>query len=193
MTRPHLSCQPLGVPAAEPLTLADLKAWLRLDGSDEDDLLVALLTAARCAVVEAAGRRLVTQDWRMVLDAWPPDGILTLPLAPVQAVTAVRVRDAAGGATVLPASAWLLDASSDPPRLLLMGSPQAPGRRLGGIEVDLTAGYGPPAAVPEPLRMAVRLTAACLYEHRGDGPDKAVAAVPPAAATLIAPFRRVRL
>jgi len=193
MTRPHLSRQPLGVPAAEPLTLADLKAWLRLDGSDEDDLLASVLSAARLAVEEAAGQPLVTQDWRLVLDAWPPDGILTLPLAPVQAVTAMRVRDATGGATVLPANAWLLDAAGDPPRLALSGSPPVPGRRLGGIEVDLTAGYGPPAAVPEPLRMAVRLTAARLFEHRGDGPDETGAAVPPVAAALIAPFRRVRL
>jgi uncharacterized phiE125 gp8 family phage protein len=184
---------PLLRPAAEPVTLADLKAWIRLDGSDEDDVLAALLATARLAVEEAAGGRLVTQDWRLVLDAWPPDGVLTLPLAPVQAVTAVRVRDAAGGAMVLPASAWLLDAASDPPRLVLVGSPQVPGRRLGGIEVDVTAGYGPPAAVPEPLRMAVRLTAARLFEHRGDGRDETGAAVPPAAVALIAPFRRVRL
>jgi len=193
MTRPHLSRQPLGAPAAEPVTLADLKAWLRLDGSDEDDLLVALLAAARLAVEEAAGRRLVTQDWRLVRDTWPPDGVLTLPLAPVQAVSAVRVRDAAGGATVLPASAWVLDSASDPPRLALLEAPPIPGRRLGGIEVDLSAGYGPPGAVPEPLRMAVRLTAARLFEHRGDGPDVNVAALPPAAAALIAPFRRGRL
>ncbi len=184
---------PLRGPATEPVTLADLKAWLRLDGGDEDDLLVALLTAARLAVEEASGRRLVTQDWRLVRDAWPPDGVLILPLAPVQAVTVVRVRDAAGGAMVLPPSAWLLDAANDPPRLLLVGSPPVPGRRLGGIEVDVTAGYGPPAAVPEPLRMAVRLTAARLFEHRGDGQDETGAAVPPAAAALIAPSRRVRL
>lgn len=184
---------PLRGPVAEPVTLVDVKAWLRLDGSDEDDLLAAVLTAARLAVEEAAGRRLVTQDWRLVLDVWPPDGVLILPLAPVQAVTAVRVRDAAGGATVMPASVWVLDSASDPPRLVLLGSPPEPGRIIGGIEVDLTVGYGPPSAVPEPLRMAVRLTAACLYENRGDGPDKADAAVPPAAIALMAPFRRVRL
>ena len=184
---------PLLAPATEPVSLADLKAWLRLDGSDEDDLLASVLSAARLAVEEATGRRLVTQDWRLVLDVWPPDGVLTLPLAPVQAVTALRVRDATGGATVLPASAWLLDAASEPPRLVLPGPPPVPGRRLGGIEVDLTAGYGPASAVPEPLRMAVRLTAGCLYENRGDGPDKAVAVLPPAAIALVAPYRRVRL
>ena len=47
--------------------------------------------------------------------------------------------------------------------------------------------------LPEPLRMAVRLTAASLYENRGDGPDKAASAVSPAAIALIAPYRRVRL
>ena len=184
---------PLRGPATEPVSLADLKAWLRLDGSDEDDLLAAVLSAARLAVEEATGRRLVTQDWRLVLDAWPPDGVLTLPLAPVQAVTALRVRDATGTATVLPATGWLLDADSDPPRLVLAGPLPVPGRRLGGIELDLTAGYGPSSAVPEPLRMAVRLTAASLYENRGDGPDKAASAVSPAAIALIAPYRRVRL
>lgn len=34
-------------PSAEPLTLAEVKAHLRLDGSDEDALLASLISTAR--------------------------------------------------------------------------------------------------------------------------------------------------
>jgi uncharacterized phiE125 gp8 family phage protein len=48
-------------PEAEPVSLAELKAFLRLDGSDDDDLVTALGVAARATVERVAGQALVTQ------------------------------------------------------------------------------------------------------------------------------------
>jgi uncharacterized phiE125 gp8 family phage protein len=177
-------------PALEPLTLAELKAHLRIDTSDEDTLLASLLAAARQMIEQASGRRLLSQGWRLVLDAWPPGGLVHLPVSPVLAVTAIRVFAADGGATLLAPATWQLDTASDPARLNVP-SPPAPGRRLAGIEIDLTAGYGTAAnAVPEPLRHGVRLLAARFYEERGDGPSRDL---PVEIAALIAPFKRARL
>ena len=45
------------VPAAEPISLADAKAHLRIDGSDEDALLTALIAAARMFVERTSAWR----------------------------------------------------------------------------------------------------------------------------------------
>ena len=50
-------------PAVEPISLAEAKAHLRLDASDEDALLTALITAARMFVERTLGVALITQSW----------------------------------------------------------------------------------------------------------------------------------
>ena len=80
--------------------------------------------------------------------------------------------------------------------LPLVGSVPAPGRALNGIEIDVTVGVGgTAAAVPEPLRLAVRLTLAALYENRGDvvDPTENPGLLPLAAQALVAPWRMGRL
>lgn len=42
-------------PAVEPVSLADMRLYLRLDGTDEDELVAALIAAARLQI-EAATR-----------------------------------------------------------------------------------------------------------------------------------------
>jgi hypothetical protein len=59
-------------PAAEPVTLADAKLYLRTAGPDEDDLVIALIRAARHLVEATSNRLLVSQTWRLVCAAWPP-------------------------------------------------------------------------------------------------------------------------
>lgn len=191
-------------PANEAVALADAKAWLRIDTNDEDSLVAALIPPAR-AVVEAATRRLLlTQTWRLSVDAWPPDGMtarpsgngaaaVPLPLAPVASISALRVYDAAGVAQVIdPASYGLFD-KPDQARIVFFVSPPAPGRALSGIEIDVVAGYGAAIDVPPALRQAMLVLIARWYENRGDTPEAGLSELPPAAVALIAPFRRPRL
>jgi len=91
---------------------------------------------------------------------------------------------------------YFADTASLPSRIGLAGSVPAPGRVLNGIEIDITVGVGATAsAVPEPLRQAVRLTLAALYENRGDVSDPAEnpGLLPLAAQALVAPWRMGRL
>jgi uncharacterized phiE125 gp8 family phage protein len=175
-------------PEEEPLALADIKAFLRLDTDDEDDLLSRLIIAARRHVEAAAGKKLVTQTWRLVLDQWPQSGVVSLPLSPMVAVTAARLRAVDGSSVTLDATSWVLDCAG---RLHTAHGPPVL-RPFGGIEIDVEVGFGGPSAVPADLVQAMRFMVAYWFEHRSGCPDESLA-MPAASAALIAPERRLRL
>ena len=58
-------------PAIEPIALADAKKWLKLETSDDDDVVGALITAARLMLEAQIRRMLITQTWRLIYDRWP--------------------------------------------------------------------------------------------------------------------------
>jgi uncharacterized phiE125 gp8 family phage protein len=183
-------------PAAEPVSLAEAKAHLRIDADDEDALLAALIAAARMFVEKTLGLGLITQGWSYFLDFWPRSSCVTLPIAPVQGVDSVTLRDVNGGATELAASDYAVDVLSLPARLVLKGgSPSVVARELNAFEIAFTAGYGDAASdVPAPIRHALLLLVAHWFERRepvvlGLG----AAEVPTTIAGLLLPYRRVKL
>ena len=181
-------------PSSEPVSLAEAKAHLRLDGDAEDDLVETLVVAARRHVELETRRVLVEQGWRIYFDRWSADGCLSLPVAPLLSLDAVTLYDREGGPSSLDLSAFDVDTVSVPPRAALRTglAVMAPGRPLNGIELDVTAGYGAAADVPAPLRQAILMLVAHWFEHReavGDG----LSLVPLGVAALLAPYRIHRL
>src|SRR3954471_23849895 len=104
-------------PAVEPVTLAEMRAYLRLDDEAEDDLVATLVKAARLLVEAASGRQLIEQSWRLVLDRWPARRTLLLPLSPLIRVERVRVFDRDGVGTDLATTLYQAERGCDPPRL----------------------------------------------------------------------------
>lgn len=180
-------------PALEPLTMGEAKAFLRIDSEGEDALILALIAAARRVVEAATGRALLTQSWRLVRDAWPPSGVFALPVAPVRAFVAARVRAADGTTQDIDLSLLRLVTARTPALVYLDPArlPQ-PGARWGGIEIELDAGYGDAVTdVPADLVQAVRLVLAHFHEHR-DAPGDTLR-LPATVAELLAPYKLVRL
>ena len=183
-------------PATEPVTLAQTKAHLKLDANDEDELVQTLITAARLHVETLSERVLMSQQWRIVRDCWPRGKTLDLPIGPVTSVDAVRVYVTPETVVTIDPASYLVETASLPARLAMQtGVWPRPGRVLGGIEIDITAGYGTkPNQVPAPLRQAVLLLAAHWHTNRepvttGDTPLR----VPGTVDALINAYRRVRL
>ena len=177
----------LTLPAAEPLSRADAKRFIRLEHDADDDLIDALIASARREIELATRRVLVTQSWRIVLHCWPRSGRVVSPVNPLKALDAVRVLDETGAADDVDTAVFTLDKASVPALIdcSRLNIP-APGRSVAGIELDVTAGYGGAADVPAPLVQAIRLLVARNYESRDRiAPD----ALPFTVAALIAPFR----
>lgn len=183
-------------PAAEPISLAEAKAHLRIDADDEDALIASLIVTARALVERTLGVALMTQTWSCFRDAWPDEASVDLPLRPARSVDAVRLHHAGGGATELEAGHFPADLMSEPARVLLIGAmPGVALRPLNAFEIAFTAGYGDEAEdVPAPLRHALLLLVAHWFERREPVVlDTPAHVVPVMVAALLQPYRRVQL
>src|SRR3954462_6425202 len=100
-------------PAVEPVTLAEMRAYLRLDDDAEDDLVAALIKAARLVVEAAAGRQLVEQSWRRPLARGAGGRGVPLPLSPLIRTARIRVYDRLGAPQDLAAALYRAERASD--------------------------------------------------------------------------------
>lgn len=170
-------------PATEPVTLDQAKAWLRLEsGGDEDALIASLIPAARARAEWHTGRAFVTQSWTLWLDR--ADGVIEIPLPPLQSVASVTFYAPDGTPTVLDSGTYSVAGQ----RIILNAPPQNM-RAANGIAIAFTAGYGDAEDVPPAIAQAILQIVSALYDHRGND----AAPTPDAALALLAPYRVVKL
>lgn len=154
-------------PAVEPLTLAEAKLHCRVDGSDEDALITALIVAAREQAEHETGRALVTQTWELVHDAFPEAFVLRR--APIQSVTSLKYLDSADGTeqTLDPAD-YLLDKDSEPGYVVPAYGKAWPATWPvpNAVRVRYVCGYGLAAAVPVAIKQWMLLAIGTMYAER---------------------------
>jgi uncharacterized phiE125 gp8 family phage protein len=183
-------------PALEPITVAEAKAHMRIDGTAEDVLIASLILTARLHLEAALDLAFITQSWTLVMDTWGRGPSIDIPLSPLLSINAVRVKTGPSTTTLIPATSYVVDIASRPARLVWNATAKPePYPPANGIEIDFTAGFGASAApVPAPLRHALLLLTAHWYEHRDPGEiGSNEARVPAAISDLIQPFRKIRL
>jgi uncharacterized phiE125 gp8 family phage protein len=178
-------------PATEPVTLAEAKLHLKVDTTDDDTLITRLIAAARARGEWHTGRAFVTQGWTLHLDAWPCDGIVEVPLPPLQAVTSIVTSARDGTTTTLDPSRYIVDTASAPARIALAANTVPPInlRAINAIAIPFIAGYGDASAVPAPIKEAILDLTAAMYTNRGELPED----LPLDALALLAPYRILKL
>lgn len=176
-------------PASEPVALADAKAHLKVDTTDDDALIIALITAARARAEWHTGRALMTQSWILWLDAWPAERIVEIPLPPLRSVTSVTSYGRDDTASVLDPARYVVDLAAN--RVALRQNSFIPPflRVINAIAIGFTAGYGDVPDVPQGLKTAILELIAFLYEHRGEAP----ADLPVDVQAMLAPYRVLKL
>ena len=167
-----------------PVGVAEIKAYLRVEGGEEDALLAGLARSAT-ALCEAFTRMaLVARD---VVEVAAASGEWRrLEQAPVTAVTGVERLLVDGSAVVLAAGGFEAEIDAQ-------GSARVRVFDLAATRVRVTYRAGIAEdwnGVPEPLRQGIVRLVAHLFAHRDGVAD---GALPAAVAALWRPWRRMRL
>jgi uncharacterized phiE125 gp8 family phage protein len=178
-------------PVATPVSLDEIKAFLRIDHADDDELLTTLIQAATDHFdgwSGILGRALVTQSWRVDLWCWPVSRDLTLPLLPVQSITSVVYSDSDNADQSFAAGNYQLYAGPIGPFLRLGDGVAWPlvYTKPDAVRVTFVAGYGAPAAVPEAIKLAIKFHVENAYDGHDDARERAMY-------SLVEPFRARRI
>lgn len=163
------------VPGNTPVSVSEMKAHLRIEGTDEDAYLGALLSAGVRAIdgPDGYGVAMMAQSWTLTLDAFPAGGLraregaIRLPGWPVTGVTSITYDPAGGGSpATLDGAGWRLVAGGEPARIEPVEPWPATDARLGAVRVLYTLGRANAADVDQGLLQALRLLVAHWHANR---------------------------
>lgn len=160
-------------PVNEPLEVADVKTYLRLDDvtdTSEDDYLSAIITAAREYCEAFQNRAYITQTWQMSSDYWP-SRVIELPRGNLQTVDRVTYKNSAGIETTLTETQqYVVSTRGVSGRLSPPYAQHWPSFvpfPLDAVVIEFSCGYGDTAeSVPQKAKQAIKLLVSHWYENR---------------------------
>lgn len=157
-------------PAEEPVTLTEAKNHLRVDLTDDDSLISALIVAAREHAEAITRRAFITQTLKLSLDAFPANnGPIYVPMPPLQSVNSLKYFDTDGmEQTLTEGTDFLVDNESEPGRITPAPDTGWPvtQNRPNAVSVEFVAGFGDASKVPQGIKQAILLMVGHWYENR---------------------------
>lgn len=163
-------------PTVEPITLAEAKTHLRVNNSLENDLITALIVAARQWVEGYTMRPLMTQTLQANYDYLTTTEIL-LNKFPIQSITSVKYIDLSGTEQTIDSSTYTTDLISPIGRIKLASIPSSK-TTLNAIKIRFVAGYTSAELVPKTYKSAMYLLIAHLYENRQEAQSQSLTEIP---------------
>lgn len=181
--------------ATTPVSVAEVKAHLRIDTSDEDTYLAVLIAAVTDFYEKYTKRDFITKTYRM----WSHelrDGI-EIRKSPNVVISSVTYYDADNVSQTLSSSIYTLTNANDFPVFGLAVNQSFPAvyQRPQAVTFNFTCGYGAASTdVPAAVRQAILIGVGALYVSRGDCSDNSScneceAALNGTARALLQPFR----
>jgi len=136
--------------AAEPVTAAEVKSLIGIDGTDHDARIALLIPALRQQAEQITGRSLATNTWQIKLDSFPAQ--IRLLWAPIVSVVSILYVNTAGVSQTLSPTNYAVDTHSEPGWILPAYGLEWPDTydTANAVTVNYTAGYG--AATPNEVK-----------------------------------------
>jgi uncharacterized phiE125 gp8 family phage protein len=177
-------------PATEPLTYAEVKAFLRLNDDSEQTFVTTLITIARQIVEGQTWRPLISQSWALQFDAAELNLFISnINKAPIISIDSVSYYDTDNVLQTLSPTLYETDIYGNPARFRLKSIPSVYDR-MGALIVNFVCGYTNAAAVPQAIKQAMLLIIGHLYENRQDVvTGTQVNEIPMASRYLLEPYR----
>jgi len=185
-----LSYRELSQPDTEPVTLAQAKQHLRVDFDDDDDYILALITAARQYVEKYINRSIYPRKMRLTMDSFPwqcgdstigsTSGdsyldwywrglVIRLPKPSTVSVESISYVDDGGTARTVDPHSYVVDLNSEPARIAPSPGfnwPYPNNYRPGSVSVDYTSGTYEEGSCPFTIYAAMLLIIGHLYSNR---------------------------
>lgn len=173
------------------VTLEDMKLFLRVDGTTDDDLISSLIDAATDMVKQYTRRAILTETLELIVDRPTNSGMdeldrlgsgvhhttrqaamgwsneIDLPFIPIQSVTSIKTYDATNTEHTMTASDYELDQQGG--RIYLDNGVSWPSdlRDREAMVIRYVAGYGDdPEDIPESIKLAVKMYVSNMYNCR---------------------------
>jgi uncharacterized phiE125 gp8 family phage protein len=157
-------------PVLEPVTTAEAKAHLRVDGSDDDTYIGTLITAAREFCEAYTRRAFITQTITMYLPQFPLTRVIELPKPQLQSVTSLKYYDEDDAQQTWSSSNYRVDATGYVGRVTLkegISWPDTITDRQDCVQIAYVAGYGTAqSTVPTAIKQAMLLLIGHWYRTR---------------------------
>lgn len=157
-------------PSGDVVTLAEAKTHLRVTHSNDDTYITALLSSVITNIESESNLKILTQTWKQVLDDFPCGNQVKFMLDPVSSVTSVTYVDENGDTQTMSVSDYQFVSWRRPQRLYrgedLSDWPTTKVGRMGSVQITFVVGYANAAAVPEPIKQAIKVELADMYWKR---------------------------
>jgi uncharacterized phiE125 gp8 family phage protein len=166
----HHALEIVDAPSTTPITLAEVKEQLRVEGTDDDAMLTRLIdvAVAYTDVRGALGQAMITQKWAQWVDSTPPQSI-GLILGPVQGVTAVKYYDTDGALQTDDVNNYEVFGTEFATKIGPKSGFSWPVTqdRQDAIKIEYEIGYGDATTdVPQTIRHALLLMVGHWYDNR---------------------------
>jgi uncharacterized phiE125 gp8 family phage protein len=177
-------------PVKEPLAIDEAIDWARVNVARDEALVGRLIKAVRAHAEARTRRSLITQTWRLTLDAFPgpsmfgvPRGVpyslpghaIILERPPIRSITQIQYLAMDGTTQTMPTTDYVdltlggTLVNDDPVRITPVFGKiwPIPLPQIGSVWVDYVTGYGADASsIPEDLKAWMQMRVAMLFENR---------------------------